>query len=379
LYPRLENHFGRDNIFRDLDTIDYGVDFVKTIEDAVQSCDVLLAVIGPHWVNLTDSQGRRRLDNPNDFVRLEVATALARDIRVIPLLVGGASMPYTDELPDNLKLLTRRNALEIVDRDFDAHVQRLIGAIERAIGQISPPPQPAFSLPMLEWIRIPGGNVKIEKHGSFEVSDFSIAKYPVTVQQYEYFVNDGGYNQRDCWTDVGWAWREKDKIELPVYWNDTKWHIAKHPIVGVSWYESIAFCGWLSDKLGYAVTLPTEMQWQRAAQGDDGRGFSWGDTFDKKYANTVESGIGKTTPVDQYPNGASPYGVMDMSGNVWEWCLNEYGDVAALELSNTAHRVLRGGSWYNSRVDARAVYRRRDYPYNRNFNSGFRVCRPPSL
>ena len=131
--PLLEARFGRENIFRDLDTIPYGADFVAVIENSVNQCDVLLAVIGPHWLNITDDEGIRRLDNKNDFVRLEVATALKRDILVIPVLVGGARMPKPEELPDDLQLLTRRNALTIADREFEQHVNRLIVTIDRAL------------------------------------------------------------------------------------------------------------------------------------------------------------------------------------------------------------------------------------------------------
>ena len=100
------------------------------------------------------------------------------------------------------------------------------------------------------------------------------------------------------------------------------------PRTNVKWYEAIAFCRWLTAQIGargdMSITLPTEQQWQRAAQGDDGREYPWGREFDMNKCNTQESGIGQTTPVTQYPQGASPYGVLDMSGNVWEWCLTDY-------------------------------------------------------
>jgi hypothetical protein len=112
LYDRLIGRFPSNQIFMDVTNLDPGVDFVKVIEESVGSCDVLIAVIGRHWLISSDEEGRR-LDNPEDFVRLEIATALKRGIRVIPVLVEGASMPRPGELPDDLKSLVRRNALEV--------------------------------------------------------------------------------------------------------------------------------------------------------------------------------------------------------------------------------------------------------------------------
>src|SRR5215471_16956680 len=114
----------------DIDTIVLGLDFVEAIQDAVGSCDVLLAVIGRQWLTSTDRPStdrrrRRRLDNPEDFVRLEIMTALERRIRVIPVLVGGASMPKSTELPDVLQPLARRQALVVGDH-FHPDVDRLI-------------------------------------------------------------------------------------------------------------------------------------------------------------------------------------------------------------------------------------------------------------
>jgi hypothetical protein len=113
LYDRLAARFGDDQIFMDVDKIAPGVDFAEIITRAVSTCDVLLAVIGPHWLTATDQNGQRRLDDPNDLVRLEIAAALERDIRVIPILVEGVQMPCRQELPDALAGLARRNAFSL--------------------------------------------------------------------------------------------------------------------------------------------------------------------------------------------------------------------------------------------------------------------------
>jgi hypothetical protein len=129
LADRLKDHFGAEHVFLDIDAIRFGDDFVHAIEASLKSCDVVVAVIGPEWASVTDASGRRRLDRPDDFVRLEIATALERGIRVVPALVGGAAVPEAHLLPPDLAPLARRQALEISDDAFHHDVNRLIRAI----------------------------------------------------------------------------------------------------------------------------------------------------------------------------------------------------------------------------------------------------------
>jgi hypothetical protein len=134
LFDRLNHRFyGR--IFRDVTSIAFGLDFVEEIERKLASCQVLIVLIGKHWLTLTNENGYRRLNDEHDFVRLEVASGLRRNIRVIPVLVGGARMPRSDELPKELRPLVKRNALEITEPDFDNDVARLIQALEEALGE----------------------------------------------------------------------------------------------------------------------------------------------------------------------------------------------------------------------------------------------------
>jgi hypothetical protein len=140
LYDRLAAHLGEDQVFMDVDTIAPGVDFAEVITQAVRSCEALLAVIGPHWLTATDQDGRRRLDDPHDLVRLEVAAALKRDIRVIPILVEGAVMPRRQELPEDLVRLARRNALSVRHESFGADADRLLSAIEPIVRPASQAP-----------------------------------------------------------------------------------------------------------------------------------------------------------------------------------------------------------------------------------------------
>jgi TIR domain len=130
LYDRLAARFGDSQVFMDVDTIALGVDFAEVIAQAVSTCEVLLAVIGPRWLAAVDEDGRRRLDDPDDLVRLEIAAALERDIRVIPILVEGAVMPRRQQLPEALVRLARRNALSVRHESFRADADRLLAAVE---------------------------------------------------------------------------------------------------------------------------------------------------------------------------------------------------------------------------------------------------------
>lgn len=131
------------SLFRDVETIEPGIDFVDAIGRALHSCAVLIAVIGPRWTTVTDAAGQRRLDDPNDYTRLEIATALARkDVRVIPVLVEGAQMPSSGELPENLQPLSRRNAIELTDKRWDYDVSQLVETLYKALGIQPPAPQP---------------------------------------------------------------------------------------------------------------------------------------------------------------------------------------------------------------------------------------------
>jgi len=140
IYDRLQEKFGKNRVFMDVSAIEPGVDFVDAIDRAVGSCAVLLVVIGRQWLEATDAAGRRRLDDTRDFIRLEVGTALKRNIRVVPVLVQNAPMPGEDELPDDLKLLARRNAIEINDTHWDSDLRQLIETLERVLSAGQAPP-----------------------------------------------------------------------------------------------------------------------------------------------------------------------------------------------------------------------------------------------
>jgi formylglycine-generating enzyme required for sulfatase activity len=315
------------------------------------------------------------------------------------------------KLGDSPELI--KNAVQEIWRVEEAYIpDDLADAINTLMGiKKGPPPVPPVITPPTPkrltsldlmpkpfvWIPIPAGKVTLVeeyddesyfgKKGeseTFDVPEFSIAKYPVTNAQFAEFMKAGGYDNSNWWTDSGWKTRQKEKWKEPRYWKDSVFatqnaNKADHPVVGVSWYEAVAFCLWLSEAAGENITLPTEQQWQRAAQGDDGRAYPWGKEWDgKRCNNSVGSNSSSdTTPVTQYEGkdkGDSPYDVTDLSGNVWEWCLTVYSS-GEMGLDGTDNRVLRGGSWVVDNTDyLRAGYRNRYHPSYRYYIIGFRVA-----
>ena len=213
---------------------------------------------------------------------------------------------------------------------------------------------------------------------------YELGKTPVTNFQFRPFLEGDGYTNQAYWDADGWRWREQAQRKAPGHWHDAKWNGAYQPVVGVTWYEALAYACWLSVQTGMAFRLPTEAMWEKAARGPDGRIYPWGNTWEAGRANTDEAKLGKTTPVGQYPSGASPYGALDMSGNVWEWCStprmpyplpNELliETLYTMNIRSSNASVLRGGAWRNLRVNARCAYRNVRAP--QDGRGGMRIAR----
>jgi len=194
-------------------------------------------------------------------------------------------------------------------------------------------------LPDIEWIQIPGGKVSLEetKH-VFKVKPFRIAKYPVTHAQFKAFLDaEDGFQNKKWWKDI----EQSSEAHKP------SWEEANAPRETVSWYEAVAFCRWLSAKTGKGIRLPTEWEWQQAATGGDPtREYPWEGGWDAVRCNSYESRVNRTTAVGMYPQGATQQDVLDMAGNVWEWCLNTYEEQDE-SITTDGRRVIRGGSWLN--------------------------------
>lgn len=201
---------------------------------------------------------------------------------------------------------------------------------------------------------------------------YSFAKYPVTNAQYAVFIDEGGYEESKWWTEEGLKWRKKENWTQPRLWKDSKWNGKNQPVVGISWYEAIAFARWIGLRTHEKIRIPTEDQWQYAAQGNDNRLYPWGDlwncTFCNNSVNPCTSRI--TTPVTRFEGrGDSASGIVDMAGNILEWCLFD------VELSDPVS-VLRGGSWDCYKVDNfQCSCRDVENKLFRNFNAGFRLSR----
>jgi formylglycine-generating enzyme required for sulfatase activity len=243
----------------------------------------------------------------------------------------------------------------------------------------------ADGLPDVLWCDVPagpfvfGGDDKAFRSGPgsrINLSAFRMAKYPVTFSQFNAFIDaEDGYRNAEWWSRFHESGR-KQRHDGP---GDQAFKFGNRPRERVSWYDAMAFCRWLSAVLGYEITLPTEQQWEKAARGPDGRFYPHGNEFDISNANTHETSIGQTSAVGIFPAGASPYGVMDMSGNVWEWTLSEWETGSDANVGSGAARVLRGGSWHDTQYGARAAFRLDDGPVGRGRSVGFRLASPASL
>lgn len=226
----------------------------------------------------------------------------------------------------------------------------------------APAPAPLGGRVKIEWCHVPAGyflmgsadtdpdafdNEK-PQHRVY-LTGYWISKYPITNVQYRQFVQATGHHQPSHW-EKGFPQEKHD-----------------HPVVWVYWSDAVAFCQWATGRIGQTVRLPSEAEWEKAAWGTDGRIYPWGDRWQTGRCNNVADGVKDTTPVGQYPSGASPYGVHDMSGNVWEWTSTVWDgkftypyradDGRESPDSVGKRHILRGSSWVNEAEYVRAAFR----------------------
>jgi formylglycine-generating enzyme required for sulfatase activity len=175
------------------------------------------------------------------------------------------------------------------------------------------------------------------------VKPFHIARYPVTYKQFQAFIDAADGYRDDRW------WQGLSRKQPGPH--EQRWPYDNHPREMVEWYEAIAFCRWLSAKLGYEITLPAEWQWQQAATGGNpANQYPWGREWEDDHANSQEAGIGQTSAVGIFPAGESPVGAMDMAGNVWEWCANTYFELEVVSNPSTSTRMALRGGLYSTRA-----------------------------
>jgi len=279
-----------------------------------------------------------------------------------------------------LQKALERGALSPVDRAAAGRVLGRLGDKRKGVAFVRK------GVPQIEWVEIPPGPFLMgdDKRKVSLRHGFRIGKYPVTNAQYRAFVEDGGYTEawRHCWTEEGWRWKTKENRESPDNRLPESWLLPNYPRVRVTWYEAWAFSRWLGEKRGEPIFLPTEHQWERAARGSDGREYPWGDEPDASLMNIEDTGIASPCAVGIFPKGKSAEGVLDLSGNVWEWTADPLepkpNDQLAERPADLAvlpgvGRVLRGGSVSFTASWARSAYRFHDFPWIGFRGGGFRL------
>jgi formylglycine-generating enzyme required for sulfatase activity len=216
-----------------------------------------------------------------------------------------------------------------------------------------------------------------------QLGAFAIDRFPVTVAAYAAFIAAGGYADARFWIPEGWAWRKESAIEKPRFWDEEEWRaylLPNHPVVGVSFYEAEAYAAF------HGARLPTEAEWEKAARGTDGRKYPWGNEWRDDACGMRGVGPRTTVPIGVFPKGESPYGVRDLVGCVWQWCVDPFlgwgghadDDERAMDTlpsaTRTTHsrRTTCGGAW-NTLQWSVSCLGRNGYPTTARFsNLGFR-------
>lgn len=387
---RLEAAFGSNSVFRDLDDIPAGVDFRTVLEKETQACQVMLVIIGPQWAGVTDAHGNKRLFNPADYTRIEVETGIQGSAEkrsmLVPVLVMNAPMPSPQDLPETLAPLTFQNAISIRnDPDFNNDIERLVRDIRQWRGMAEDDISIAYFEPKtihigegLFWMGSAtpqtGPGAESPTHEVF-LPSYRIGKYPVTNAQYEEFIRETG---KLVTPSMGWDGQRfpKEKENLPV--------------AGITFYEALAYCQWLTEKTGRKYALPNEAQWEKACRAGAHTFYPWGNEFESGRSNH-----GSTTlaAVDAFP-AQNEFGCFDMVGNLQQWTCSLWGEKRIaqdpafaypwkndrrndLNASRQIRRVLRGSSMKDDVNFLRCSYRSGQAPDDPGFpgaRTGFRVA-----
>jgi formylglycine-generating enzyme required for sulfatase activity len=261
------------------------------------------------------------------------------------------------------------------DQTLNGEERNAIGDLLAAIGD----PRPGVGLneeglPDIDWVEIPAGEFiygEGKEQEKIFLDTYYIGRYPVTNAQFQAFIDAGGYQVEDWWQGI--------RLMSP---EEPSWREANRPRETISWFEAIAFCRWLSHEQGVEIRLPTEQEWEKAARGTDGREYPWGNGYRAGAANVVEKesetgrsgGFGHTCAVGLYPQGASPYGVFDMTGNVFQWCMNKADSQASVEVdASQVARAWRGGALDAASDFVRPALRLANPPDDQDRSGGFRV------
>jgi formylglycine-generating enzyme required for sulfatase activity len=267
----------------------------------------------------------------------------------------------------------------------------------------------SHAIPDIDWQKIDGGTFRMgfEENANLTSWDgrskpahdvtlpaFHISRYPVTNAQYRCFIEAGMYENRAFWEQnlpkAAVQWLDENKTTQPKHWDDDKWNLDNHPVVGVLWFEALAYSAWLNSLLAELkpesvmqnakIRLPTEAEWEYAARGAQNLRYAWGSDADANLGNYKDTGLERTSAVGLFPQGKA-FGLHDMTGNVWEWTSSrnlKYADWEKQKkdwdlLDTDVVRILRGGSWNDTSGNVRCAVRLRDHPNDRSIILGFRV------
>ena len=259
-----------------------------------------------------------------------------------------------------------------------------MGKHDEAIGIASKLPTQAVPIPAGEfWFGSDGPDALDNEQCSqrLYLPDYTLDPYPVTCEQYRQFIQCGGYQTRNWWSNAGWDWLQRAQVTQPLYWRDEP-VFNHHPVCGVSYYEAEAYTRFVGKR------LPTEAEWEKAACWDPvtqiKRIYPWGDEFPRGDRCNHDNQQAQTTPVNRYPLGVSAYGCHDMMGNVWEWTSSWFAPYPGFKpypysgYSQTyfdqQHRVLRGSSWATRPWAMRGSFRNWYHPWMRQILAGFRCA-----
>ena len=312
-----------------------------------------------------------------DFVRGLMESGKEGNTNHLVLALEAASEAPEDGVPDNLLNELREQAMLTMSAGEKVEVTQRI-EVGRGLGKLGDPRLDPRRKD--HWVKFDWGSLAKDDNALGEMepkNGFFMSRYPVTNVEYGAFLKAGGYKNRKWWDEAGWKWKENEKITAPGEWKNPEFNEANQPVVEVSWFEAAAYCRWLTESLtnkppkwwkaGMTVYLPTEKQWEYAARGKEERKYAWGSTDPNPELANYDGNVGKTTPVGVYPKGATPEGMLDMTGNVDEWCADWYDE-------DKVDRAPRGGSWADSAGSLAASDRFGIGPGSRFRFIGFRVA-----
>ena len=389
-----------------------GDSWLEAIIDGVSRCQILVLVFSGNT-------------HRSQWVRDEITLALNRNIKIIPFRIENVSPQGALRI-----LQVRCQWIDAFTPHLEQHLDRLTQAVRTHLaraGKKQSQPEERIETDKKESQRgIPPDLKAVEARAKVNVikningedlyeADFGDGLIMVYIPPGKFTMgsNEGNESEKpphDVYLDGYWLGKtevtfdqydrfceETKKTKPP----DEGWGRGRRPVINISWHDADAYCKWLSEKIGLEFKLPSEAQWEKAARGSDGREYPWGnDTpsgdklnfadkqlwLKKKYDwadQDIDDGYAYTAPVGSYPAGASPYGLLDMAGNVWEWCTDWYDkkyyekspDRNPPGPSEGAGRVLRGGSWFYDSPDCRAASRDGAPPDHRADSAGVRLFR----